>query len=104
MVRAAELFGIACVAAVALSACGRGDAASNEESTRARRQDALVRAKVFRTGFRPEVLAPRPNSAAPVDCRFLFTDVSGTTPKFDCELVNGRRVKVKYGRTPEISG
>ena len=46
----------------------------------------------------------RPNSAAPVDCRFLFTDVSGTTPKFDCELADGRGVKVKYGRTPEISG
>jgi hypothetical protein len=104
MVRAAELFGIACVAVVALSACGSGGPASNDESTRERRQDALVRAKVFRSGFRPEVLAPRRNSAAPVDCRFLFTDVSGTTPKFDCELADGRRVKVKYGRTPEISG
>jgi hypothetical protein len=100
--RAAELFGIACVAAVSVSACG--SEGSNDDSARARRQDALVRAKVFRTGFRPEVLTPRPNSAAPVDCRFLFTDVSGTTPKFDCELTDGRRVKVKYGRTPEISG
>jgi hypothetical protein len=102
MLRAHELFGIACVAAVALSACG--GAASNDESTRERRQDALVRAKVFRTGFRAEVLAPRPASAAPVDCRFLLTDVSGTTPKFDCELADGQRVKVKYGRTAEISG
>lgn len=104
MVRAAELFGIACVAAVSLWACGSGGVDSNDDSARARRQDALVRAKVFRTGFRPEMLTPRANSAAPVDCRFLFTDASGTTPKFDCELADGRRVKVKYGRTPEISG
>jgi hypothetical protein len=103
MVRAAELFGIACVAAVSLSACGT-DGAGSDDAARVRRQNALVRAKVFRTGFRPDVLAPGPNSAAPVDCRFLFTDVSGTTPKFDCELADGQRVKVKYGRTPEISG
>ena len=103
MVRAAELVGIACVAAVALSACGSGGAtATDDSSARERRDDALVRAKVFRSGFRPEVLAPRP--APPLDCRFLLTDVSGTTPKFDCELADGRQVKVKYGRTPEISG
>ena len=103
MVRAAELVGIACIAAIALSACGSGGAtATDDPSARERRHDALVRAKVFRSGFRPEVLAPRP--APPLDCRFLLTDVSGTTPKFDCELADGRLVKVKYGRTPEISG
>jgi hypothetical protein len=104
MVRAGELFGIACVAAVSLSACGSDGAGSNDDPAHVRRQDAVVRAKVFLTGFRPEVLAARPNAAGPVDCRFLFTDVSGTTPKFDCELTDGQRVKVKYGRTPEISG
>jgi hypothetical protein len=103
MVRAAELIGITCVAAVTLWACGSGGAtAADDSSAHARRQDALVRAKVFRSGFQPEVLASRP--ATPLDCRFLLTDVSGTTPKFDCELADGRQVKVKYGRTPEISG
>jgi len=42
-------------------------------------------------------------SAGRVECRFKPGGVSGTTPKFDCELPNGKTVKVKYGAgNPEI--
>lgn len=38
-----------------------------------------------------------------VECRFSMTAVSGTTPKFHCELPNGERLKIKYGKTnPEL--
>jgi hypothetical protein len=33
-----------------------------------------------------------------VTCRFKPGGVSGSTPKFDCELDRGEKVKVKYGR------
>jgi hypothetical protein len=40
---------------------------------------------------------------AAVDCRFKPGGVSGTTPKFECELPNGDKVKVKYGASnPEV--
>ena len=38
-----------------------------------------------------------------VECRFVPGGIAGTTPKFDCELPDGERVKVKYGQTnPEV--
>jgi hypothetical protein len=40
---------------------------------------------------------------ASVDCRFKPGGVSGTSPKFECQLDGGRTIKVKYGRTnPEV--
>ncbi len=40
---------------------------------------------------------------AVVECRFKPGGVAGTTPKFDCELPNGDKVKVKYGiSNPEV--
>jgi hypothetical protein len=45
-------------------------------------------------GFQPE---------EDVSCKFVRSGVSGTTPKFDCELPGGEIVKVKYGsRNAEI--
>jgi hypothetical protein len=41
----------------------------------------------------PDFLAPDKT----VSCRFQPGGVSGSTPKFDCELDNGDTVKVKYG-------
>jgi hypothetical protein len=35
-------------------------------------------------------------------CWFVHDTPSGTTPKFECVLEDGERVKVKYGREPEI--
>jgi hypothetical protein len=38
-----------------------------------------------------------------VDCKFKPAGVAGTTPKFDCELDGGEKVKVKYGASnPEV--
>ena len=37
-------------------------------------------------------------------CRFLATEPSGTTAKFDCVFEGGETVKVKYGRNSEIHG
>jgi hypothetical protein len=35
-------------------------------------------------------------------CRFQPGEPSGATPKFDCVFEGGRRLKVKYGKNPEI--
>jgi hypothetical protein len=38
-----------------------------------------------------------------VDCKFKPGGVAGSTPKFDCELPGGEKVKVKYGvSNPEV--
>ena len=40
---------------------------------------------------------------AVVPCRFKPGGVGGNTPKFDCELESGEKVRVKYGRdNPEV--
>jgi hypothetical protein len=40
---------------------------------------------------------------ATVECRFKTGGVAGTTPKFECELPNGAKIKVKYGvSNPEV--
>jgi hypothetical protein len=58
----------------------------------------LALAKVF------DDRRPRPAELPdPTECRFLYTSVSGTSPKFDCTLDDGERIRVKYGQTPEIN-
>jgi hypothetical protein len=73
------------------------------------RDDALSRARV---------LADDPFDAPAIDfskdpnddaieptlttCRFVPAEPTGTTPKFDCELPTGEKIKVKYGWTHEI--
>ena len=37
-------------------------------------------------------------------CRLVTSDLSGTTPKFDCVLAGGETIKVKYGNEAEIHG
>jgi hypothetical protein len=47
----------------------------------------------------PESLDPK----AVVDCRLVVKSMSGTTPKFDCDLANHGVIRVKYGRgNPEL--
>jgi hypothetical protein len=73
------------------------------------RDAALTRAKVFRAepfdAARVDFAAD-PNreliNPADVTCRFLAEELSGTTPKFDCELPGGQKIKVKYFGTREI--
>jgi hypothetical protein len=75
----------------------------------AERNAALTRAKIFREHhFDASTIdfAVDPNRAH-VDptlttCRYRPDAVSGTTPKFDCELPGGEKIKVKYGWTKEI--
>ena len=71
----------------------------------AERLDALSRAAVWQ---RPETpiaqarLDSDPNQPQAIECTFAITEVGGTAPKFDCHLENGERIRVKYGRSPEI--
>lgn len=73
------------------------------------RNEALARAKVLRNeSFNAASIdfTADPNRGA-VDptltkCRFKPDQVTGTTPKFDCELENGEKIKVKYGWSKEM--
>jgi hypothetical protein len=71
----------------------------------AERRDALSRAIVWQ---QPEVpiskarLGSDEAQPAALSCRFAVTELGGTAPKFDCMLDNGERLRVKYGRTPEV--
>jgi hypothetical protein len=75
----------------------------------AARNAALTRARVLRDEpFDASTIdfAADPNSAVVnpklTVCKYTPDEVSGTTPKFDCVLENGDKVKVKYGYTKEI--
>jgi hypothetical protein len=70
----------------------------------ARRLDALARA-TFDAPLDAAAAYPQENDplARPVPaCRFLPSEPSGTTAKFDCVFEGGDVVKVKYGRNSEI--
>jgi hypothetical protein len=75
----------------------------------AARNRALARAKVLRDEpFEATRIdfAVDPNRGM-VDpkftiCKYQPDEISGTTPKFDCVLQSGEKVKVKYGYTREI--
>jgi hypothetical protein len=82
-----------------------------EEQARALRDDALARARVWRPPAVPiekASLTRNPGDPDPLDtratqaCRFLPSEPSGTTPKFECTRPGGEVWKVKYGRSPEI--
>jgi hypothetical protein len=75
----------------------------------AARNAALTRAKIFlnkQLDVSTVDFAVDPNRAhvdpALTICRYKPDAVSGTTPKFDCELPSGEKIKVKYGWTKEI--
>lgn len=75
----------------------------------ARRNDALTRARVFREAkFDAAAIdfTADPNRGVVhptlTTCRYKPDEVSGTTPKFDCELSSGEKIKVKYGASKEI--
>lgn len=70
------------------------------------RNDALARALVWAEPAVPveaAVLGTNPGPFAdPAICRFQPGEPSGATPKFDCVFEGGERLKVKYGKNPEI--
>jgi hypothetical protein len=100
--------------AVACSACGGSNGAGSppvEESRKVQtarerlRDDALRAARVW---HQPEIpisqfdFAANPSAGfAPSDevsCRFTVQKISGLTPKFHCQLPDGRILKIKYGK------
>ena len=70
------------------------------------RNDALARAVVWNEPAVPvesAVLGANPEPFPdPAVCRFHPSEPSGATPKFDCVFEGGERLKVKYGKNPEI--
>lgn len=87
----------------------------------AERRAALLRRAAFEHetpvthAVPPALSSPPPDSTVPdagrdgsawpddaIECHFVPSPPSGTSPKFDCELEDGRVIKVKYGRNPEI--
>lgn len=68
------------------------------------RLDALSRAAVWNAP--PPIgradLAADPKQPQEITCTFEITQLGGTAPKFDCRSANGDRLRIKYGRTPEV--
>lgn len=87
--------------------------AIDEDRANDRRNAAWASARVWTTPAMPIGQVDfRSNPAGPgairedqeVACRFKLRNVSGTTPKFYCELENGEQLKVKYGEAnPELA-
>ena len=79
--------------------------AKSKKVSDAERLDALSRARVWQQPQQPisqARLSSAPDQPSAINCTFLITEVGGTAPKFDCQLENGERLRVKYGRSPEI--
>jgi hypothetical protein len=69
------------------------------------RIDALSRAAVWQPPRVPVSQARfdgDPRQPKQIACTFLITELGGTAPKFDCRLESGERIRIKYGRSPEI--
>jgi hypothetical protein len=68
------------------------------------RLDALSRAAVWQQP--PPIarasLGSSPRDPREVSCTFEISQLNGTAPKFDCRDATGDRLRVKYGRSPEI--
>lgn len=68
------------------------------------RADALARAMVWQ---RPAPIAKAnlgndPAQPREVSCTFMISQLNGTAPKFDCTNDRGKRLRVKYGSSPEV--
>lgn len=68
------------------------------------RRDALSRAAVWHAprSIKNARFGADPRQPRDVSCTFEITQLGGTAPKFDCRLPNGNRLRVKYGRSPEV--
>jgi hypothetical protein len=95
------------LAILGAAACGPDNAADPPSGAGARsrvREDALSRARVWREPAAPipefDFTANPPGGFAVTDdvaCEFTVQELTGRTPKFHCQLPDGRVVKVKYG-------
>jgi hypothetical protein len=68
------------------------------------RLDALSRATVWIAPppIARAYLGADPKQPQEITCTFEITQLGGTAPKFDCKSENGDRLRIKYGRTPEV--
>jgi hypothetical protein len=69
------------------------------------RLEALSRAIVWlppRVPIASARLDGDPAQPESLECTFAVTELGGTAAKFDCDLPDGERIRVKYGRSPEI--
>ena len=68
------------------------------------RIDALSRAAVWiaPAPIAKANLGPLPNQPKDVTCTFEISQLGGTAPKFDCKTTDGEKIRVKYGRSPEV--
>jgi len=86
------------------------DSTSNQQPSKPKtvsaeeRVAALSRATVWqqpppiaRASFAVDPKQPRE-----ISCAFEISALNGTAPKFDCRLPDGDKIRVKYGRSPEI--
>jgi hypothetical protein len=86
---------------------GEGEPLTDDERTVSTREraEAIARAHVWRAPTTPvarAVLGPDRHAPPMIDCRFHFSDLGGTTPKFDCVLPSGKELRVKYGAGSEV--
>lgn len=99
--------GVACSNAGAPAAASSGDPVATTL-----REAALAAARVWRPpsvpiaaadlGSNPQVEGGFSEHDA-LTCRFVLREAGGTTPKFYCQLPDGRALKIKYGRNnPEL--
>ena len=68
------------------------------------RIDALSRATVWRQppAIKEAKFTADPRQPKMLTCSFEIGQLNGTAPKFDCKLPDGEKVRVKYGRSPEV--
>jgi hypothetical protein len=96
---------VACSACTSAAADTAGDSSGSQSPEIRMRDEALAAARVWSKPPIPvaqfDFTANPPRGFAPSDevsCRFTVQKLSGRTPKFHCQLPDGRIVKVKYGR------
>jgi len=68
------------------------------------RLEALARASVWQQppSIAHASFAIDPKQPKELSCTFEIAPLNGTAPKFDCRLPDGDRIRVKYGKSPEI--
>ena len=68
------------------------------------RVDALSRAAVWHAPapIARANLGNDPKAPSSIECTFEITELGGTAPKFDCRSADGNRLRIKYGRSPEV--
>lgn len=111
MSQARTLWWLSCVTLVASIGAGDSLGAGKPRSSTARspvssrdRLDAIARAQVWRPPVAPvghANLDAAYRHETPLECQFLLAALGGTTPKFDCRLATGEKIRVKYGQTAE---